>query len=102
MRKIGLIGYILLGMILPHLTGEAQVPGNLRKYVKVGMLHHFAEAWLCEYGYNNSYMEGLIWPAVHAKQDNFVSARWWIGTRDFKDETNKDWSYFSLWIDREN
>ena len=58
-------------------TGPAQ---GIRKYIRVGRLQHYVDAYGSERAYNGSYYEGMIWPADYDRQDNFVIRRYWVST----------------------
>ena len=65
---------VSLFIFLPLLI-SAQVDETLKRYVKVGSLQSHFSAYGSERAWNNTYYEGLIWPANYLYQDNSVIKR---------------------------
>ena len=55
---------------------NAQVGENERKYIRIGSLQSHFSAYGSERAWNNSYYEGLRWPADYPFQDNAVIKPW--------------------------
>ena len=77
---------------------QAQVQGTEKRYVRVGSLQSHFSAYGSERAWNNSYYEGLRWPADYPFQDNAVIKRFWIGIEDFTDEQNEYWEKYGLYF----
>lgn len=75
-----------------------QVNETTKKYVRVGSLQSHFSAYGSERAWNNSYYEGLRWPADYNYQDNSVIKRTWIACENFKDEDNFEWGNFGLYF----
>jgi len=75
----------------------AQVDGSVKKYVRVGSLQSHFSAYGSERAWNNSYYEGLIWPADYPFQDNSVIKRAWAAVRDFTDKNGASWSHYGVY-----
>lgn len=85
-----------LGVTVNFLTG--QVPETAKRYVKVGSLQSHFSAYGSERAWNNSYYEGLIWPADYSYQDNSVIKRAWIATKDFTDPDGYYWEHYGIYF----
>lgn len=83
---------LTMGFFFTCLT--AQVPETEKRYVRVGSLQSHFSAYGSERAWNNTYYEGLIWPADYTRQDNAVIKRAWIAAQDF---TDVDGNYFSAY-----
>ncbi len=93
------VALLLLGLLAIAITSaSAQVAGTERRYVRIGSLQTHFNAYGSERAWNNSYYEGLIWPADYLKQDNAVIKRAWIATKDFIDPQGQSWEVFGLTI----
>ena len=88
---------VSLFIFLPLLI-SAQVDETLKRYVKVGSLQSHFSAYGSERAWNNTYYEGLIWPANYLYQDNSVIKRAWIACKNLKDDTDHQWGHFGLYI----
>ena len=51
---------------------NAQVASTKKSYIRIGSLQSHVSAYGSERAWNNSYYEGLIWPANYPFQDNAV------------------------------
>lgn len=79
-------------------VGRAEVPASEKRYVRVGALQSHFSAYGSERAWNNSYYEGLIWPADYPMQDNSVIKRAWIATQDFNDVAGEHWEVFGVYF----
>jgi hypothetical protein len=75
-----------------------QVAETEKRYVKVGSLQSHFSAYGSERAWNNTYYEGLRWPADYPYQDNSVIKRTWIATDNFVDETNFEWDHYAIYF----
>ncbi len=93
---------IKLGLVLMFLLSASglngQIDNGLRKWIRVGSLQSFFDAYGAERAWNanTSYYEGVQWPAWYADQDNFVIDRSWVTCRDFTDADGTFWDYKSV------
>ena len=78
----------------------SQVPGINKRYIRIGSLQSHISAYGSERAWNNSYYEGLIWPADYSKQDNAVIKRAWIAAKDFTDADGQYWDVWGTYISR--
>ncbi|MFQ6616323.1 MAG: fibronectin [Fidelibacterota bacterium] len=78
----------------------AQVGENEKRYVRVGSLQSHISAYGSERAWNNSYYEGLIWPADYQLQDNAVIKRAWIAAQDFTDAQGQDWDVWATYVSK--
>lgn len=74
------------------------MPETAKRYVKVGSLQSHFSAYGSERAWNNSYYEGLIWPADYSYQDNSVIKRAWIATKDFTDPDGYYWEHYGIYF----
>ncbi len=89
--------YLLIsGAMLFYLSSYAQIDGSQKCYVRVGSLQSHFSAYGSERAWNNTYYEGLIWPADYPFQDNAVIKRSWAAVRDFKDKNGAHWSHYGV------
>ncbi|MBL7137122.1 MAG: fibronectin, partial [Candidatus Marinimicrobia bacterium] len=94
-----IIFFILIELLIAHnLFG--QVPPEMKKWIKIGYLHHYYSARGGEWGWNDNtnLFDGLRWPANYYNQDNFCIIRTWLVCRDFTDENGINWSYKSAFM----
>ncbi|NQV50324.1 MAG: fibronectin [Candidatus Marinimicrobia bacterium] len=84
---------LLLGLSMV----QGQVDASLKRYVRIGSLQSQFSAYGSERGWNNSYYEGMIWPADYRFQDNAVIKRAWAASRDFKDKNGAFWSRYGVY-----
>ncbi|TFH00208.1 MAG: fibronectin, partial [Calditrichales bacterium] len=83
-------------LMMSLFQGYAQIQPTERKSIRIGSLQSHFSAYGAERAWNNSYYEGLRWPAEYAQQDNAVIKRFFIGAPNFTDVNNNDWEAFSL------
>ncbi len=76
----------------------AQVEGTEKRYIRVGSLQSHFSAYGSERAWNNSYYEGLKWPADYPYQDNAVIKRSWIGVDSFTDEKGETWEKYGIYF----
>ena len=76
----------------------AQVSENERRYIRIGELQDHVSAYGSERAYNNSYYEGMRWPADYPYTDNAVIRRAWVAVRDFTDATGQNWNTWATYI----
>ena len=88
---------ILIFLLIP-LTIFGKVDETLKRYVKVGELQSHFSAYGSERAWNNTYYEGMIWPADYLYQDNAVIKRSWMACKNFTDKDDHDWGHFGLYI----
>ncbi|MDZ7374345.1 MAG: fibronectin [candidate division KSB1 bacterium] len=89
---------LLLGTQRWWSDAHAQVAGTEKRWVRVGSLQTRFSAYGSERAWNNSYYEGLIWPADYPKQDNAVIERQWIACDDFTDARGHHWSKYGIYF----
>ncbi|MBL7093788.1 fibronectin [candidate division KSB1 bacterium] len=82
--------------VVPHLF--AQVPATAKKYIRIGSFQSHFSAYGSERAWNNSYYEGLIWPADYLDQDNAVIKRTWLAAQDFTDENDYHWEAYAIYF----
>ena len=75
-----------------------QVEGTEKRYLRIGSLQSHFSAYGSERAWNNSYYEGLRWPADYPYQDNSVIKRFWVGFDDFTDEQDEHWEKYGLYF----
>jgi len=75
-----------------------QVAETETRYVKVSSLQSHFSAYGSERAWNNSYYEGLRWPADYPYQDNSVIKRTWIAAENFEDATGYDWGHYGIYF----
>ncbi|MFQ6676208.1 MAG: fibronectin [Fidelibacterota bacterium] len=78
----------------------AQVGENEKRYVRIGSLQSHFSAYGSERAWNNTYYEGLIWPADYPLQDNAVIKRAWIAAQDFTDSKGQFWDVWATYISK--
>jgi len=85
-------------LFLLPLVLVAQVDETLKRYVKIGSLQSHYSAYGSERAWNNTYYEGLIWPADYLYQDNAVIKRSWMACKDFTDSDGYAWGHYGLYF----
>ena len=75
-----------------------QVAETETRYVKVSSLQSHFSAYGSERAWNNSYYEGLRWPADYPYQDNSVIKRTWIAAENFEDATGYNWGHYGIYF----
>jgi hypothetical protein len=90
-----LIGLATVMLVLSQLL-HAQITKSEWRWIRIGSLWHFARAYGTERAYNNTYYEGMVWPADHTYRDHFVIDRFWIAAKDFTDKNGEFWPYYRV------
>ena len=100
-RKIVLIfiSILLFSFTIP-LFG--QVSENATRRVRIGSLQSHFSSYGSERAWNNSWYEGLQWPADYPFQDNSVIKRAWIAAVDFRDEKSQHFDFWATYITKGN
>ena len=98
--KIKLISICLVLTIFTLLNGlNAQgISENEVRYIRIGELQSHFSAYGSERAYNNSYYEGLKWPAQYPRTDNAVIKRSWVAIQDFTDENGVYWNHWANYL----
>lgn len=78
--------------------GFAQVEATETRYIRIGSLQNHYTAYGSERAWNNSYYEGLRWPAEYNYQDNAVIKRFWLGAKDFVDQEGLYWEAYGIYF----
>ncbi|GBD94014.1 hypothetical protein BMS3Abin05_01610 [bacterium BMS3Abin05] len=78
--------------------GYSQVEATEKRYVRVGSLQSLFSAYGSERAWNNSYYEGLVWPADYPYEDNAVIKRSWIACQDFTDADSVHWEDYGVYF----
>ena len=89
---------LILFLNLSTLALLAQVAGTEKRYVRIGSLQSHFSAYGSERAWNNSYYEGLKWPADYPYTDNAVIKRSWIAIDDFTDEKGEHWDKYGIYF----
>lgn len=92
--------FFQLLMFIQTVPGFAQqkVEGAETSYIRIGSLQSLFSAYGSERAWNNSYYEGLIWPADYYYQDNSVIKRAWIAADNFTDAGGVNWEKYGIYI----
>ncbi|NOZ60382.1 MAG: fibronectin [Calditrichaeota bacterium] len=92
----------LMSTIIFQITpAKAQVAGTEKRYIRIGSLQSYFSAYGSERAWNNSYYEGLVWPADYLQQDNAVIKRAWIAVPDFTNPEGKHYDYYGIYFARD-
>ena len=75
-----------------------QVAETETRYVKVGSLQSHFSAYGSERAWNNSYYEGLRWPADYPYQDNSVIKRTWLAVENFVNDAGYNWGHYGIYF----
>ncbi|UCF63767.1 MAG: fibronectin [bacterium] len=89
---------IILLLIATLSQGFGQVQSSDKRYIRIGSLQNHYSAYGSERAWNNSYYEGLIWPAQYLYQDNAVIKRSFLGCRDYVDEGGLYWEAYGIYL----
>ncbi len=92
-RPLITLAVLLLINVLAAQVGESET-----RYVRIGELQTHISSYGAERAYNNSYYEGLRWPADYPYTDNSVIKRTWIATEDFTDAGGNHWDYWGVYV----
>jgi hypothetical protein len=80
------------------LNAIAQVSSGDKRYIRIGSLQSHFTAYGSERAWNNSFYEGLRWPAQYQKQDNSIIKRFWFGTDGFTDAGGRLWDKYCIYV----
>ena len=90
---------VILFLTLP---ASAQVSENETRRVRIGSLQSHFSSYGSERAWNNTWYEGLQWPADYPFQDNAVIKRAWIAALDFSDENSEHFDFWGTYITKSN
>ncbi len=96
MIKTTITSVILLMVTSSQLL--CQVDAAAKRYIRLGSLQSHFTAYGSERAWNNTYYEGLIWPAQYPEQDNAVIKRYWIACEDFDDPSGRNWEHYGVYV----
>jgi len=96
--KISIAPLLLTLLIFGNLW--AQVGESEKSYIRVGELQSHISAYGGERAWNEVYYEGLKWPADYRYTDNAVIKRAWIAVKDYTDEDDVFWEFWSTSISK--
>jgi len=94
--RLTFIFIIITSMLTLSLPAYNQISANETRYVRIGSLQNHYTAYGSERAWNESYYEGLQWPAEYPYQDNSVIERNWIGSINFVDEDSMQWETYGI------
>jgi len=93
----GLKGIILTLMLTGiWFAAFSQVVSTDRRYIRIGELQNHYTAYGSDRAWNNTYYEGLRWPAGYFYQDNSVIRRQWIGCTNFTNARDEHYDNFAI------
>jgi len=93
--RVVLIVIFIFCYIIPV---SAEVAETAKRYIRIGKLQSHFSAYGSERAWNESYYEGMIWPADYLEQDNAVIKRSWIAAKDFTDKNNQFWDFYAVYF----
>ncbi len=97
--RTGNIPFIVIMQSLLVLSfAFGQIQSTDARYVRIGSLQNHYSAYGSERAWNNSYYEGLIWPADYLYQDNAVIKRSFIGCQNFIDQGGLEWEAYGIYL----
>ncbi|MEE9432413.1 MAG: hypothetical protein V3V16_15310 [Melioribacteraceae bacterium] len=96
--KILILNIVVITFFGQSTFVHSQVQGTEKRYVRIGSLQSHFSAYGSERAWNNSYYEGLKWPADYPFQDNSVIKRSWIAIEDFTDSKKKHWEKYGIYF----
>lgn len=76
----------------------AQVDVDEKRYIKIGELHNHYSAVGSERAWNDTYYEGLQWPADYSKTDNAIIRRTWFAIKNYTDIEGEFWDYWANYL----
>ena len=92
---INILIIFLITLLLIN-SGVSQIQSTEKSYIRIGSLQSHFSAYGSERAWNNSYYEGLRWPAEYLYQDNSVIKRFWLAAPNFTDENNNKWEVLGI------
>jgi len=98
MNKRLLLILFMFYLMIPLKSVFSQIQATDKRYIRIGSLQTHFSAYGSERAWNNSYYEGLRWPAEYARQDNAVIKRFWLGVKNFKDADNHIWGHYAIYV----
>ncbi len=90
--------WLVAGIICLAQPLLAQVGGSEKRYIRIGSLQSLFSAYGSERAWNNTYYEGLVWPADYPFSDNAVIRRAWLACQDFVDDRGHQWQNFGIYF----
>ncbi|NQU28855.1 MAG: fibronectin [Candidatus Marinimicrobia bacterium] len=93
-----LLLFSVFSIFLPVMLSGQGVGESERRYVRIGSLQSHISSYGSERAWNNSYYEGLRWPADYKYTDNAVIKRSWIAAKDFTDEDGQHWDTWATYL----
>lgn len=89
-----------LGLLVCLITAELypQVTITDKKYFRIGSLQSYIGAFGADRAWNDSYYEGLCWPADYSKTDNAVIKRVFFGVKDFTNADGEEFIYYCVYL----
>jgi len=93
-----IVSLAILSLIIISMEVFPQVTSTEKRYVRIGSLQSHFSAYGSERAWNNTYYEGLRWPADYTYSDNAVIKRYWIGVDDFTDEQDEYWEKYGIYV----
>lgn len=73
-----------------------QIQATERRDIRIGSLQSMVSAYGSERAWNNTYYEGMRWPALYPLQDNAVIQSASIACKEFTDASGKHWNAFGV------
>ncbi|MCF7740307.1 MAG: fibronectin [Candidatus Marinimicrobia bacterium] len=95
-NNFSLLILTIIVFILPanSIMGQG-ISENETRHIRIGDLQSHFSAYGSERGWNNSYYEGLKWPALYPYTDNAVIKRAWVAMQDFTDAEGVYWDHWA-------
>lgn len=90
--------YLLFFVLMNGNALAQDVQAKDTRYIRIGSLQSHFTAYGSERAWNNSYYEGLRWPAEYPYSDNAVIKFMWVGCQDFTDAYGDDWENYALYF----
>ncbi|KAA3609884.1 MAG: fibronectin [Calditrichaeota bacterium] len=92
---------IIITIVLLATSIHSQVSGSKEQHIRVGSLQSHFTAYGAERAWNNSYYQGMQWPADYLLQDNAVIERSWIAVQDFTDIDGRVWENYGIYFNKD-
>ena len=89
-------------LIIGNVLTAQGISEDETRYVRIGELQSHFSAYGSERGWNNSFYEGLKWPAQYPLTDNAVIKRSFVAIEDFTDEDGNYWDHWANHIIKGN
>ncbi len=94
-KKSYLIFIVVVYSIQPVFS---QVSESDTRYIRIGELQSHFSAYGSERAWNNSFYEGLQWPADYSLSDNSVIRRAWYAIQDYTDAEGEHWDFWANYL----